>query len=216
MTPLSELLGLAASTFVSEDLASIGAGLLAREGRVALAEAAVACAAGVYVGDLGLWCLGRLCGRRLLSLNWVSRRLPADLDGLARYVDAHLAATVLISRTVPGSRLPVYVAAGIWGRRPVAFALWSLLAVGVWTPALVVASAQLGTRIGVLLEGVQTGVATACAAGGLVIGLRVAGRVASRVLPPLEHGRGSARTDPRDRKPVAGAGHRTGSLLEST
>ena len=45
------LAGLALSTLVSEDLASIGAGLLAREGYVPLTDAVVAC----IVGDLGLW-----------------------------------------------------------------------------------------------------------------------------------------------------------------
>jgi len=216
VTPLPELLSLGVSTLVSEDLASISAGLLARAGRVSLAEAAVACAAGVYVGDLGLWCLGRTFGRRLLSWAWLSSGLPGDLQLLARQIDTHLGATVMFSRVVPGSRLPVYVAAGIWGNRPVAFAVWSLLAVGVWTPALVAASALIGARAGVLLGGVQSGVATACAVGGLFIGLRVVGRVASKVLRPLEHGQGSTRTAPRDGKPVAGVGHRRGSLLEST
>lgn len=215
MTSLPELLGLAASTLVSEDLASIGAGLLARDGRVSVAGAAMACAAGVYAGDVGLWCLGRIFGRRVLAWEWVSSRLPGDLGVLARHIDAHLGATVVLSRAMPGSRLPVYVAAGIWGRRPGAFAAWSLLAVGVWTPALVVASAQLGAGVGAVLEGVQAGVVTACAAVAIFLAIRVAGRVASEVLRPFACVP-AARSGARDRKPIAATRHRTGSLAEYT
>jgi membrane protein DedA with SNARE-associated domain len=61
------LFGLAAGTLLSEDLTSISAGLLARDGVIDLASAVTASAAGVYLGDLGLWAAGRLFGRRLLD-----------------------------------------------------------------------------------------------------------------------------------------------------
>ena len=217
MSSLAGLLGLAASTLVSEDLASIGAGLLARDGHVSIAGAAATCAAGVYAGDLGLWCLGRTFGRRLLGWPWLSGRLPAHLDVLAGHIDAHLGATIVLSRVVPGSRLPVYVAAGIWGRRPRAFAAWSLLAVGVWTPALVVASAFLGARVGALLEGVQAGVATACAGGAIFAALMLAGRLASSVPPFPGCAIGPVPANQRgDGKRRLAVRHRTGSLVEST
>lgn len=140
---LAILLALAAGTLVSEDLASIGAGLLAREGTVGLVPAICACAAGVYVGDLGLWAIGRFLGRGLRH-PWVGRQIrTASIDVGAR-IDTHLAAAVLTSRFLPGSRLPMYLAVGACGRRPWAFAGWSLVAVLLWTPLLVLLTHTLG------------------------------------------------------------------------
>lgn len=144
----SILIGLALSTFASEDFASIAGGLLARDGHVHLLHAVIACAAGVYIGDLGLWWTGRVCGRRVLTWPWLRGRLnPRTLAALGERIDERLAAAVVVSRFVPGSRLPTYVAAGIWGQRPLAFAVWSLLAVMAWTPLLVVSTAYLGDAV---------------------------------------------------------------------
>jgi membrane protein DedA with SNARE-associated domain len=139
------LAGLALGTLLSEDLTSIGAGLLVRDGHLGAAEAVTACAAGVYLGDLGLWLAGRIVGRRLLSLPWFERRFDAAaLEQLTARLDARLPLMVVVSRFLPGSRLPMFLAAGIWGRRPRAFMAWSLLAVLLWTPALVLLTAWFG------------------------------------------------------------------------
>ena len=132
------LLGLALGTLVSEDLSSISAGLLARDGVIGLTPAIAACAAGVYLGDLGLWALGRVFGRRLLRLGWVARRVDAaTLASVGGRLDDRLGLAVLGSRFLPGSRLPMYLALGVCGQRPLAFVAWSLLAVVIWTPTLV-------------------------------------------------------------------------------
>jgi membrane protein DedA with SNARE-associated domain len=145
---LSILAGLALGTFVSEDLASISAGLLAREGAVSLGPATAACAAGVYLGDLGLWCLGRVFGQRTLRIGWIARRVDAaTVSSLGTRIDANLALAILGSRFLPGSRLPMYLAVGICGRRPLAFAAWSLLAVLLWTPMLVWLTCAFGASV---------------------------------------------------------------------
>ena len=148
MTSAGLLLGLAAGTLVSEDLTTIGAGLLARDGVVGLVPAIAACTAGVYVGDLGLWILGRVGGRRALGWGWVARRVDSGtLASLGERLDDRLGAAVLASRFLPGSRLPMYLALGISGRRPLAFAAWSLVAVLIWTPLLVVLTAAYGSSL---------------------------------------------------------------------
>jgi membrane protein DedA with SNARE-associated domain len=159
-------LALALATFVSEDLTTIGAALLVREGRIAPATALLACAAGIYAGDLGLWLLGRVLGRRVLALGRVARRLDARALAQARDgLDRHLGLAVLGSRFVPGSRLPLYVAAGIWGQRPWAFAGWSAVAVLVWTPLLMLATMTLGDAlVRPALEGAARVIATGAAA----------------------------------------------------
>jgi membrane protein DedA with SNARE-associated domain len=155
----SILFGLVAGTFVSEDLTSIGAGVLARDGVVGLAPAIAACAAGVYIGDLGLWGLGRLSQRRVLRWTWVTRHInPAMLVSLGAHLDDHLAVAVLGSRFLPGSRLPMYLALGLSGRRPVAFAVWSLVAVLLWTPVLVWLTKAFGADISMSIIGDLNGV----------------------------------------------------------
>ena len=61
---MTALFALALGTFASEDLTCITAGLLISQGRFAALPAILACAAGIYAGDLGLWVIGRVldCG----------------------------------------------------------------------------------------------------------------------------------------------------------
>lgn len=159
MTSPSILLGLAAGTLVSEDLTSIGAGLLARDQTVKLLPAMAACAAGVYLGDLGLWTLGRVLGRRVLRVGWVAKRTDAGaLELLSARLEDNLGLAVLGSRFLPGSRLPMYLAAGVLGQRPLAFAWWSLLAVLLWTPLLVWLTYAFGASVTELLLGELSGV----------------------------------------------------------
>lgn len=155
----SILLGLALGTLVSEDLTSISAGLLARDGLIGLAPAIAACAAGVYLGDLGLWALGRVFGRRVLRLGWLARRVDeTTLASLGRRIDGHLGLAVVGSRFLPGSRLPMYLALGVCGQRPLAFVAWSLLAVVIWTPTLVWVTYIFGASATAPLVGELNGV----------------------------------------------------------
>lgn len=156
------LISLVFGTLISEDLTSIGAGLLVRDGQIALVPAIAACVTGVFAGDLGLWLLGRLVGRRLLEFPYAKRRLTAEmLSEISSSLDARLPAAVFASRFLPGSRLPMYVAAGILGTRPAAFIAWSLLAVLVWTPLVVLVTVQFGSAL------------TTTVMGGLDVALRV-------------------------------------------
>jgi membrane protein DedA with SNARE-associated domain len=184
----SILVALALSTLASEDLALIAGGLLARNGTIPVVHAVIACGAGVYIGDLGLWCAGRLCGRRVLDLPWLRTKLNAAvLESLNDRVDKQLALAIFLSRFVPGTRLPMYVAAGVWGRRPLAFATWSLLAVVVWTPLLVVSTANFGDAVVVpLFQGIQAGLfTTAVTAAGTWACFKLWGHAAARVLARL-------------------------------
>jgi len=168
---MAALIFLALGTLVSEDLTSISAGLLARDGTIAFAPAVAACVVGVYVGDLALWLAGRLVGRRLLDLRWVSQRVgPASLNVLSARIDANLGLAVLGSRFLPGTRLPMYLAAGIWGQRPLAFAGWSLLAVLLWTPLLIALTAAYGSAITTPLLGELGGVSRFIVSAALLFG----------------------------------------------
>jgi membrane protein DedA with SNARE-associated domain len=178
------LAGLALSTLVSEDLASIGAGLLAREGYLPLTHAVVACIVGVYVGDLGLWGMGRVLGSRALRVPWLSRALSStNVSAVRDQIDKRLGTAILVSRFVPGSRLPMYVAMGVWGWRPLAFAAWSLVAVVAWTPLLVIATVYFGDAVVLhAVTGIRAGVLGSLVAAGIVLGTtKLAGRGLARL-----------------------------------
>jgi membrane protein DedA with SNARE-associated domain len=131
-------LALIAGTFVSEDLACISAGLLIRDGRLGFAAGVTACALGILLGDVGLWAIGRLSrsafGRWPAVSSYVAR-LP--VDDLRQWLDEHAALAMFASRFMPGSRLPLYVCAGIVGISFRRFTTWASVAVLVWTPVLV-------------------------------------------------------------------------------
>ena len=140
----------------------------------------------MYFGDLGLWLAGRVFGRRVLTLPWLAGRLdPAGLEALSARLDARLGSMVLASRFLPGSRLPMFVAAGIWGRRPLAFAAWSLVAVLLWTPLLVLLTARFGPSFTTPLVGELASVVHgASGAAVLFVALRVARLVVARQRQP--------------------------------
>lgn len=142
------LLSLMLGTLVSEDLTCVAAGALLQSGRVSAAGAIASCAAGIFAGDIGLWLAGRAC--RATVARWhTSQRAIARwrLDERARQLEGNIASVLLMSRLVPGSRLPLYLSAGFSGVRLGAFSVWTLVAVLLWTPALVLSSAAAGRAV---------------------------------------------------------------------
>jgi pimeloyl-ACP methyl ester carboxylesterase/membrane protein DedA with SNARE-associated domain len=134
-------------TFLSEDLTGIAAGLLIAQGRLDWATGLLAVFCGIFFGDLLLYAAGRVLGRRLLRhrpWRWLLRE--EDLLGAARWFDERGMVVILLSRFVPGTRLPTYVAAGLVRARFALFAIYFLVAVALWTPLLVGLSAALGEQ----------------------------------------------------------------------
>jgi membrane protein DedA with SNARE-associated domain len=152
------LIGLAASTLLSEDAACIAAGVLIRQGAIGAVEGVAACAAGIYTGDALLWWTGRLLGRhshvRAFHPTWY-RAVETYGNAMTRHVDSALA--LLASRFLPGTRLPMYLAAGAFGRRPRSFFLWTLVAVLLWTPVVVLGTASTVVGGTLAIVGVHLG-----------------------------------------------------------
>jgi membrane protein DedA with SNARE-associated domain len=139
MTTALVLASLALATLVSEDLTCITVGLMIQRGELSALPGILACAAGIYIGDLGLYGLGAIGGT--MATRW----LPAEkMNRLGRWFDRHAPAAILASRFLPGARLPMYVGAGAIGTGFAKFALWSLIAVALWTPIFVLVVALLG------------------------------------------------------------------------
>lgn len=177
------LLAIAGATFVSEDLTIVAVGLAIHDRTLPLMPALLACALGIYIGDIGLWAAGRFGGRRVLTSRFLAHTPIASLQHLATWIDRHPAIAILSSRFLPGTRLPLYVAAGIWGQRPWRFFGWMFVAVALWSPLIVIATALFGRAIAAPLERwfhaswlTRAGLAIV-----MVLLLRTALRIASRV-----------------------------------
>jgi membrane protein DedA with SNARE-associated domain len=156
------LVSFALLTFASEDLACAAAGLLVARGELAFGWAVLACFAGIFVGDLGLYFLGRSLGWVALErapLRWFISRERAERA--ADWFRAGGRKVLYLSRFLPGTRLPTYVAAGLVRCPLGVFAGTLALACALWTPAMVGLAAWGGKLLG---PGRETSVVVALAA----------------------------------------------------
>jgi membrane protein DedA with SNARE-associated domain len=139
--------GIAAATLVSEDLTCIGVGLLVAQGRIDFLSGVIACFVGIYVGDLALYVAGRYLGRPALArapLKWLIR--PEHVEISSIWFNRRGPVVIVLSRFVPGTRLPTYFAAGMLHTGFWSFCFYFFIAVAVWTPLLVGLAALLGER----------------------------------------------------------------------
>ncbi len=151
---LTILLALAVATFVSEDLACIAAGLLVADGRIGFVAASIACFLGIFVGDLGLYLIGRAFGRPALRrrpLRWFIS--DEAVERASHWFESKGIGVIFLSRFTPGLRLPTYVAAGVLRTRLSAFAFFFAVAGILWTPALVGIAALAGERLAEAIGG---------------------------------------------------------------
>lgn len=151
-TPLIFLL-LILLTYISEDLTCVIAGLLVARGEVSFSTAVSACIIGIFTGDILLVLTGRLLNEHTLH-RFPFRLLikPGSLRAAQEWFKQRGAMVILISRFVPGSRLPTYLAVGFLRMKLNTFLVFFLLATAIWTPILVGLSAQLGQQVIPLIE----------------------------------------------------------------
>lgn len=181
MSGVAYILTLIAGTFVSEDLTCITAGQLVAGGIVGAAPAVLGCFLGIYLSDLALWMVGRILGRRALDWKWLARRISARrFRELQRWMDEKAAMAIIAARFLPGTRLPMYVAAGAIGRRWGQFAFWSFAAAAVWTPILVLCVARFGDALVAPMRAyLGSGWAVLFAIALSAMAMRIAGVIAS-------------------------------------
>lgn len=148
VTSIAVVLGLAVGTLASEDLTLIAAGEAVRQGVLGLTPALVGCFVGIWVGDLGLWLVGRTGVEGWRRGRRMTRSLtPRRLDRLTTWLHHRTGLAVVAARFVPGLRFPMFVAAGIAGTNLWRFAGWTFVAAAVWTPLLVFGVIALGEAI---------------------------------------------------------------------
>jgi membrane protein DedA with SNARE-associated domain len=134
------------STFILEDVAAIGAGLLLATDSLAWPWALGSCFLGIWSGDAGLYGMARVVGR-----NWFERsalrRFSGRIEQSERWFGERGNIILILSRLVPGARLPTYLAAGFLRLPLNRFLLVTGAASLVWTVVLLLATQVLGTRV---------------------------------------------------------------------
>lgn len=173
-SPPLQALAAALGTLVLEDPTTLGSGLLVADGRMAFVTALLGLSAGIALGDLGLFGIGRALGPRLSGRGPLT---PGRLARAGRWFERNLVTAVVLSRFVPGMRLPTYVAAGVAGAPLWRFAAVAAAASVVWTALLLTATVQFGRAVMPLLGELRWP-----AAGLAVLGVVGAQRVAARRL----------------------------------
>ena len=109
--PLWQAVGFFLATFILEDVATIGAGLLLAAGAVSWPTAFGACFVGIWLGDVGLYSLARFGGRKWFERSRFRRFEPKVAES-ERWFEKRGTPILIFTRFVPGARLPTYLAAG--------------------------------------------------------------------------------------------------------
>jgi membrane protein DedA with SNARE-associated domain len=102
-----------AGTFIYEDGATLLAATLAASGRLDPVLGLAAAFLGIWIGDIGLYALGSGFRRYAFHSRRLSRFLkPESLTAAQSWFAKHGSIALVMSRAVPGSRLPLYLASG--------------------------------------------------------------------------------------------------------
>jgi membrane protein DedA with SNARE-associated domain len=148
--PIAQALLLGLSTFVQEDLPTITAAILAGAAKLGLAAGFLGCFFGIWIGDLLLYGVARIFGKRILDRAWIKRF--ADPAAIARSEQwfAQKGIWLLVSsRFVPGTRLPTYLAAGLLRMSLPRFATVTGVVVAFWTSLIFLLAHRFGTQLAI-------------------------------------------------------------------
>jgi len=158
-------------TLILEDAATVAAAMQVEDGVLPAWLALVALYAGIVLGDLGLYGVGRLSAR----VPWIARQLPPHRqDAISAWISGHLFRVVLVSRFLPGLRLPTYTTCGFVGADLRQFTLAAIVATACWTSLLFATSLRLGQF---LMD--HLGAWRWAGAAGFVVCIVLAGRAAA-------------------------------------
>lgn len=165
------------ATFILEDAATVLAAMQVQAGQLSIGLALGSLYVGIVLGDLGLYGLGWLASR----VPWLVRLLPPQRTEVVRaWLAGRVFRVVLISRFLPGVRLPTYTTCGFLRADLRQFALATGLATLVWTSGLFMVSLRIGD---VLMA--HFGAWRWAGAAGLVVFMFVAGRLVQVLARPV-------------------------------
>ena len=145
MSPWAKIGVIMLGTFTLEDPTSIAVGLFIKAGQIDPFVGGFAVLFGIFLGDFGLYMIGFVAGRSALRWRPIAAWVPTrHVEKLGAWFDQRGWKAVLASRFIPGSRLPLYIAAGVTGNKPGRFMLWTFMAVCIWAPVILLSVILLG------------------------------------------------------------------------
>jgi membrane protein DedA with SNARE-associated domain len=169
--PLLQACAIVLATFILEDAATVLAATQAAAGLVSIPLALGSLYVGIVLGDAGLYGLGWLA----TLVPWIYRALPPQRTAVVRaWLGGRVFKVVVISRFLPGVRLPTYTTCGYLGISFRKFILASMAATTIWTSGLFVVSMKIGDELMA-----HFGVWRWAGVAAMVIFVIVAGRFAS-------------------------------------
>ena len=139
--PLAQAAAIILGTFILEDAATVLAAMQVQAGNIRPQVAIAALYAGIVLGDLGLYGMGKL------AASWprINRLVSADRHARGRrWISERVFRVVFVSRFLPGARLPTYTACGFLGASFTRFALAAVVATSIWTTLLFLVSLRVG------------------------------------------------------------------------
>lgn len=142
--PLKQAALAAFCTFIFEDPTTVGCGLLVADGQMNFWTAMAGLTVGITVGDMGLYVIGRFFGP------WIDRRKLISKESMERaklMVDDNLVVAVLLSRFLPGTRIPTFVGAGMFKASALKFLLVAIVASLLWTFCLLTLTRKIGEAV---------------------------------------------------------------------
>ena len=142
--PIIQVLSVIGATFILEDAATVVTAMQVQAGAMSLQIGLFSLYAGIILGDLGLYGLGRMAA----SVPWLERFIPARRRDIGRdWFNSRLARVILVSRFLPGLRLPTYTTCGFLRTSFLIFAMTAIVATLIWTSLLFGVSMKLGHYI---------------------------------------------------------------------
>jgi membrane protein DedA with SNARE-associated domain len=125
------------ATFIYEDGATLLAATLSAGGSLDPRIGLLTTFLGIWVGDMGLYGLGSTFGRRTAQSHWLQKYLkPESLAKAEGWFLKHGSFALVMSRAIPGSRLPLYVAAGALRLPLRMFAKTTAVCSAVWVSSI--------------------------------------------------------------------------------
>jgi membrane protein DedA with SNARE-associated domain len=140
-TSLGTGIAIILATFILEDATMVAVGVMAADGLISIPVGLASLAAGIALGDFGLYGIGRFARSHPRLGHWVhSERLKP----FGEWLHAKLYSTVIAARFLPGARLPTYLACGFFSVSFRRFAIPVAGATIVWSALLFTCSYFFG------------------------------------------------------------------------
>lgn len=179
--PFAKAAGFFFATFILEDVAAVGAGLLLATGQITWPAAFLACFLGIWMGDAGLYALARWAGRGWFERSSL-RKFSGKVAESERWFAERGTVILIFSRMIPGARLPTYLAAGFLRLPLPRFLLVTGVASGVWTLVVLWLAQTFGERLAAWLgQYKHGGLLLLGLAVGFFLGLQLVRRALTRV-----------------------------------